>query len=103
MKNLLELSIISGKNNIWGNHMVSPLFFYKGSENNKMAQVAFVKSYRTLPFDKEEDYGFYDIVYVRSSTESYNKKIKNYESVNISPTFSSVCFYLYLLLFWIKN
>lgn len=43
-----------------------------------MAQVAFVKSYRTLPFDKEEDYGFYDIVYVRSSKESYNKKIKDY-------------------------
>lgn len=58
--------------------MVSPLFFCKGSESNKMAQVAFVKSYRTLPFDKEEDYGFYDIVYVRSSKESYNKKIKDY-------------------------
>ena len=78
MKNLLELSIISGKNNIWGNHMVSPLFFYKGSEIYNMAQVAFVKSYRTLPFDKEENYGFYDIVYVRSSKESYNKKIKDY-------------------------
>lgn len=43
-----------------------------------MAQIAYVKSYRTLPFDKEEDYGFYDIVYVRSSKESYNKKIKDY-------------------------
>ena len=54
------------------------IFFIKEVKYNKMAQIAYVKSYRTLPFDKEEDYGFYDIVYVRSSKESYNKKIKDY-------------------------
>lgn len=56
-----------------------PLYFFiKEVKYNKMAQIAYIKSYRTLPFDKEEDYGFYDIVYVRSSKESYNKKIKDY-------------------------
>lgn len=56
--------------------MVSPLFFCKGSENNKMAGLWFTnpinKNIR-LAFDEEQEYGWSKIVYIRFRNKSYDK------------------------------